>query len=198
MFEDIREEIEANRPDRFIGLGGPKNNQTSGGPVGLANAAGSATPLRPELARMDSRFSDGLLKIKEKVSGLNKEMEAYGSAASSEAFHVRANVTDDLGRLKSRLRAKMSEIETLEKDIESHSQKMVAKKEAELAKSAQDKVKEMADLEKAIESYGQEEVGKAEREVEVRATDAAVDASGRVRTTLEVKDPFNNDEKRDL
>lgn len=198
MFEDVREEIEANRPDRFIGLGGPKNNQTSGGPVGLANAAGSTTPLRPELARMDSRFSDGLLKMKEKVSGLNKEMEAYGSAASSEAFHARANVTDDLGRLKSRLREKMSEIETLEKDIESHSQNLVAKKQAVLQKGAQDKVKEMADLEKAIESYGREEVGRAEREVEVTATDAAVDASGRIKATLEVKDPSNREEKREL
>jgi hypothetical protein len=200
MFENVREDIEANRQDRFIGLGGPKHNHLSTGPSGLAMPAGSMNALsrmNTGKGRVDSGLSDGLYRMKERVDGLHKDAEAYGSAATSEVNHMRMTLTDDLDQLKNRLREKMSEIEGLEKDIESHGRKVVESKQAELEKRAEDKIKEMGDLEKDIESYGRQTVEKKEHEVKVRATDAGVDAAGRIQATLEVKDPFR-DEKRDV
>ena len=200
MFDNVRDDIEANRPDRFIGLGGSKHNHLSTGPSGLAMPAGSMNGLsrmNTGKGRVDSGLSDGLYKMKEKVDGLHKEAEANGSAATSEVNHMRMTLTDDLGQLKNRLREKMSEIEGFEKDIYSHSRKVVESKEAELEKSAEDKIKDMRDLEKDIESYGRQAVEKKGHEVEVRATDAAVDVTGRIQATLEVKDPFK-EEKGDL
>jgi hypothetical protein len=145
MFENVREDINDNRPDRFIGSGSQKRSQTLAGSSGLGLAVTRSNPLyRTETAgRVDSGLSDGLLKMREKVTGLHKDVETYGSAATSEVNHMRGALTDDLSRLKGRLQQKMSEIEGLEKDIESHGQKVIESKEAELSKGADDKMKEM-------------------------------------------------------
>jgi hypothetical protein len=145
MFENVREDINDNRPDRFIGSGSQKRSHMLAGSPGLGLAVTRSNPLyRTETAdRVDSGLSDGLLKMKEKVTGLHKDVETYGSAATSEVNHMRSALTDDLSRLKGRLRQKMSEIEGLEKDIESHGQKVIESKEAELSKGADDKMKEM-------------------------------------------------------
>ena len=195
MFENVREDVNDNRPDRFVGSGASKRNRTFAGPSGLGLPAGSSNPLyRTDTAgRIDAGLSDGLMRMKEKATGLQKEAEGYGSAATSEVNHMRSALTDDLSRLKGRLHQKMSEIEGLEKDIESHGQKVIESKEAELSKGAEDKVREIADLEKEIESSGRHPVEK----LEVKGTDAAVDAAGRIQPTLELKDPFR-EEKRDL
>jgi hypothetical protein len=141
MFENVREDINDNRPDRFIGSGSRKRSQTLAGSSGLGLAVTRSNPLyRTETAgRVDSGLSDGLLKMREKVTGLKD----VGSAATSEVNHMRSALTDDLSRLKGRLQQKMSEIEGLEKDIESHGQKIIESKEAELSNGADDKMKEM-------------------------------------------------------
>lgn len=196
MFENVRDDIESNRPDRFIGSSGPRNNHLSAGPATLALPAGSVNALsrmNTVQRRMNSGLSDGLYRMKEKVDGVQKEAEAYGSAATSEVNHVRTTLTDDLGQLKSRLRERMSEIEGLEKHIESRGREFAQSKEAELRKGAEDRVEELGDREKDIESYGRQK----EQEVEMTATNAVVDAAGRIRATLEIKDPFN-EEKREL
>ena len=214
MFENVREDVNANRPDRFIGSGVSRRSQTM---TGLALPVSSSNPLyRTDTAgRIDAGLSDGLFQMKEKVV---KDAEGYGSAATSEVNHMRSALTDDLGQLKGRLRQKMSEIEGLEKDIESHGQRVFESKEAELSKGAQDKIKEMGkdlwgilssetfakyakqfpgDHEKEIESYGRQTIEKKEHEAEMKATDATVDAAGRIQATLEFKDPFRG-EKRDF
>lgn len=188
MFENVREDVDANRPDRFIGSGTSKRSQTLAGPSGLGLPVGSSNPLyRTDTAgRVDAGLSDGLFKMKQKVTDLEKGVEGYGSATTSEVNHMRSALTDDLSRLKGRLHQKMTEIEGLEKDIESHGQKVFESKEDELRQGA-------GDLEKEIFQA----VEKKEHEVEVKATDATVNAAGRIQATLELKDPFR-EEKRDL
>ena len=128
MFENVREDIEANRPDRFIGLGGPKHNHLSAGPSGLALPAGSTNALsmmNTGKGRVDSGLSDGLYRMKEKVDGLQKDGEAYGSTASSEAQKV---IESKEAELRKEAEDKIRESGDLEKDIESNGRQTVEKK----------------------------------------------------------------------
>lgn len=196
MFENVREDIEANRPDRFVGMGGQKTVHLSAGQPGREGDNPSGlwkSNTNVGLQRADTGLSEGFLKMKEKIS----DLKDVGSATTSEAHHLRSTLNDDLLNLKSQLRQKMSEIERLERDVEAESQRAFQAKHAELSRRAENKVTEMADLEKEIESYGRQEVEKKEHDIEVKATDAAADASGRIQATLELKDPFK-EEKRDL
>lgn len=139
MFENVREDIEANRPDRFVGLGGPKANhlasgqpERSGGDVkGMWRSATDNNGHQ----RMETELGDGLKDMRKKVSDLNHEA---GSAATSEMHQLRSAMSDDLGRLKSQLRQKLSDLELLQRDLE--------KKEGSLRGGGEDKMKEMGKI----------------------------------------------------
>lgn len=199
MFENVREDIEANRPDRFVGTGPSQRNHLASGQPGTGGSNMNALSRSNTLLQTaGTGIADGLGQLKAKVSDLQKD---FGSATTSEVHHVQSAMNDDLARMKSSLRRKMSEIENLERDIEHQSRKAVQNKEAELARNAGQKIRETEDhaemLEKEIESYGRHTFNEKQHEMEVTATNAAVDAAGRIQATLELRDPFK-EEKREL
>lgn len=201
MFENVREDIEANRPDRFVGTGpSQRNHLTSGQPDrgGSSVNALTRTNTGVQLQHAGTGLMDGLSQLKAKVSDLNKD---FGSATTSEVHHFQSTMNDDFGRLKSSLRQRLSEIESLERDVEAQSRRAIENKEAELSRKAGEKVYEaggeLGHLEKEIESYGRQTANEIQHEVEDKATDAAADALGRIQATLELRDPFK-EEKRGL
>ena len=199
MFENVREDIEANRPDRFVGTGGQSRNHLMSGQADKGgNNVNTLSRSNTLLQTGGTDMSGGLGQLKAKVSDLQKD---FGSATTSEVHHVQSTMNDDLARAKSSLRQRISEIESLERDVEAKSRQAIESKEAELNRKAGQKMRETEDhaemLEKEIESYGRHTFDEKQHEVEGKVTDATVDASGRIQATLELRDPFK-EEKREL
>ena len=199
MFETVREDVEANRPDRFVGSGpSQRNHLSSGQPDRGGNNVNALSRSNTLLQNAGTGMTEGRSQLKAKVSDLHKD---FGSATTSEVHHFQTAMNDDLARAKNSLRQRISEIENLERDVEAKSRQAIENKEAELNRKAGQKMRETEDhaemLEKEIESYGQHTFDEKQHEVEIKATDAAVDAAGRIQATLELRDPFK-EEKRDL
>ena len=190
MFEEVRADVELNQPDRFVSVGNIGKRPVTVAPGPALSGGNEQSRIEDRMHRMESGLSDGFSRLKEKVGGIEKDIERYGSAASSEVHNVRNQVADDVGRLKNRLQERMAEIAQIERELSYQSQKMAESKEAEFDKKAEHTIREVGEREREIESSGRDAAERTAREVEVVTADAVRDAEGRIRATLEVDDQF--------
>lgn len=148
MYEEVKADIEANTPDRFVGSSGLGARSSTMGPSPALAAAQSSAG-----AGTISSVIGGLRDARNKVEDMAKDID--GSVASSEINRARGRLADDVSVLKSKLQQKLKEVEELEKGVEDEvttQAKMVIRvgeKEAyDLGESGR---KELADMEKDVE-----------------------------------------------
>ena len=175
MYEEIRMDIENNRPDRFVSTGALSRRPMTTNP---------GPPLA--LGRQVSGLS------KKAFGDIEKEAAMYGSMASSEANHVRSQLGDNVSRMKSRLEEKMREIADIEKEIETHGRRTVLLKEKDAERFAEDKVMQVSELERDAESTARDEftsVSRREHEAVARAEEMVESAAQRLRDEITLTNP---------
>lgn len=116
MFEEVKADVEANTPDRFVGTSfGSKTLSLRASSLAEGKEAGSEAS-----GKLDGSIT-GLREARSKVEGLAKDILAKdvdGNTTSSEVNRARSRLSADVSILKSKLQQKMKEVEELEQGIE--------------------------------------------------------------------------------
>lgn len=111
MYEEVKADIEANTPDRFVGTSGLGARSSTMGPApALAGGYGKA------VSGSVGGVISGLRDARSKIEDMAKDID--GSEASSEINRARGRIVDDVSLLKGKLQQKLKEVEELEKGVE--------------------------------------------------------------------------------
>lgn len=146
MFEEVRADVEANQPDRFIGTGSLSNRR----PVVPPGPSIAGAHIRRISSTMSEPLKEKASDMRHTFDSIDKEVEVLGATTGSQAHNFRMHLVDDIGQLKNVVQEKMREVAQLERQIVEHGKKFLERKEGEV----QDKVKEVDELEKTLESDG--------------------------------------------
>ena len=101
MYEEVKADIEANTPDRFVGTSGLGARSSTMGPApALAGGYGKA------VSGSVGGVISGLRDARSKIEDMAKDID--GSEASSEINRARGRIVDDVSLLKGKLQQKLT------------------------------------------------------------------------------------------
>ena len=178
MYEEVKGDIEANSPDRFVAIGNlrPRSPPVNPAPaLGLAELSGNKVSQNANgrLYRLATGLSDETHNIKGKASSLGKELgdveediEGHGHVAASRVLSSR------LEDLKSIVEEKLRDIRHLERQIGSHVRDGVDPTEQHAGQ-----------LEKGVESGTSRVVEGGERDLEAQSGHK-IDSTNRTETEV--------------
>jgi hypothetical protein len=175
----VKADVEANQPDRFIGLGR----------LGGKHATVAPEPPLTGIKRINSTMSEPLSAIREKV-GIDKDIEAYGGDIYNEAVHSQQMAIEDIGKLREILQEKMKDVTELEQRILSQGRTALKVGQATLADNLQDRTKEVGDLEKNVHGSVLRGLDKDERRAVAMTSTSSEDATGALKGSTAFEDAF--------
>ena len=201
MYESVKADIEANIPDRFVSASNLRRepHTTEPGPplarpLAESNKLASDTssdPLRFSYLNTEAQKAKGNVTDRAKeVGDMEKRLNSFGldflhdrradaNAATEKGVHFGSNILGGLHDLKSKLEDKKKEISSLEREIESHGQRMADEKRGESQNAANKVTQQGADLQADAArtmsgniAHGQQAAGAAISQQQEAARDA--------------------------